>query len=93
MNPLMNLTGKGTAGRGGLSANPQAMQIIASAKRMMGALNAVKDPQTAIQTVAGQNPMLGGVMRLIGGRDPQAVFYEECRKKGVDPDEILSLLK
>ena len=92
MNPLINMMKGGMmTPMGGM--NPQIMQIAASAKRMMGALNAVNNPQKAIQTVAAQNPMLGGVMRLIGGRDPQTVFYEECQKNGVDPNEIISLLK
>lgn len=33
------------------------------------------------------------VMALIGGRNPKEVFYEECQRRGVDPNSILSQIK
>lgn len=68
-------------------------QVAQSAKRMMGMLRAVKDPQQAIMTVAQQNPQLNAVMQMCQGRNPQDVFYEECQKHGVNPDDVMALLR
>lgn len=68
-------------------------QAAQSAKRMMGMLQAVKDPQQALMMAAQQNPQLNAVMQMCQGKDPQQVFYEECKKSGVNPDEVMNLLK
>lgn len=77
-------------------ANPNMdaiRQAAKSAKRMIGMLQAVKDPQKALMTVAQQNPQLNAVMQMCQGRNPQDVFYEECQKSGVNPDEVMNLLR
>ena len=38
-------------------------------------------------------PMINTVRGIVGNRDPQEVFYELCRQKGINPDEILKLLR
>ena len=73
-----------------MSAIKQAAQ---SAKRMMGMLQTVKDPQKALMTVAQQNPNLNEVLQLVGGRNPQEVFYEQCQKHGINPDIVLNELR
>lgn len=68
-------------------------QAAQSAKRMMGMLQAVKDPKKALEMAAQQNPQLNAVMQMCQGRNPQEVFYEECQKAGVNPDEVMKLLR
>ena len=85
-NPLFSALGKKPVA----SIDPQ---IIASAKRMVGLLNAAKDPAAALNKVAGQNPTLATVLKLCNGRDPKEVFYELCDKNGINPDDILNQLK
>lgn len=84
-NPLIGMMGGKASG-----INIQAIQ---QAKQAMNMLKAAKDPQQALMTVAQQNPQLNSIMQMIGGRNPQEVFYEECKKHNVNPDEVLSLLK
>lgn len=88
MNPLMQ--GMAPAG-GGL--NPQVTQAAQSAKRMMGMLRAAKNPQAAIMQAAQQNPQLGAIMQMCQGRNPQDVFAEECRKRGVNPDAAMQQIQ
>lgn len=38
------------------------------------------------------NPMMGMVKMMTAGRDPQQVFYDECRKRGVNPQDILNMI-
>ena len=85
-NPLFSLLGN----KPGVTINPQ---MIASAKRMVGLLNAAKDPAAALNKVAGQNPTLAAALKLCNGRDPKEVFYELCDKNGINPDDILKQLK
>lgn len=93
-NPLMGMMGGGVpAANRAMGAQNNLMQAAQSAKRMMGMLQAVKDPQQALMMAAQQNPQLNAVMQMCQGKDPQQVFYEECKKNGVNPDEVMNLLK
>ena len=38
-------------------------------------------------------PMINTVTNLVGNRNPQDVFYELCQQKGINPEEILKLLR
>ena len=66
---------------------------IAPIKNMMQMLNGAQNPQAVLQMLAQKNPQMAQVMQLVGGRNPQEVFYEMCRQKGVNPDDILNQLK
>lgn len=68
-------------------------QAAQSAKKMMGMLNGVKNPQQALMMTAQKNPELNAVMQMVGGRDPRQVFYEECQKGGINPEDILKELR
>lgn len=84
MNPLMG----NAPNMGGV--NPQAVQ---SVKRMMNMLRFAQNPQQAMMQAAQQNPALNTVMQMVNGRNPQQVFYEECQRRGINPDDILNQLK
>lgn len=81
MNPLMQMMG-------GQAANP-AMQSI---KRMMGMYQAAQNPQTVLQQMVRQNPMVGRIMQMSRG-NLKDTFYQMCQQKGVNPDDILAQLK
>ena len=97
-NSLMGMMG-GNRASASVNPNPQMQNMQAirkaaqSAKRMMGLLQAVKDPQKALMMAAEQNPQLNAVMQLCQGRNPQDVFYEECKKSGINPDDVMNLLR
>lgn len=66
---------------------------LAPIKNMLAMLNSAQNPQAAFNMLAQKNPQIAQVMQLVGGRNPQEVFYELCRQKGVNPDDILNQLK
>lgn len=66
---------------------------IAPLKNMLSMLNSAQNPQAALNMLAQKNPQMAQVMNLVGGRDPKDVFYELCKQKGVNPDDILNQLK
>lgn len=68
-------------------------QAAQSAKKMMGILQSVKNPQQALMMAAQQNSDLNSVLQLVGGRNPEQVFYEECQKGGINPEDILKELR
>lgn len=92
-NPLVGMMGKSPAANPAIKNMANIKKAAESVKRMMGMLQAVKDPQQALMAAAQQNPQLNAVMQMCNGRNPQEVFYEECKKKGIDPEQVMSLLR
>lgn len=88
MNPLAKMMGGASPMMGGI--NPQAIQ---QAKQMMGAFKAVQNPNAALMQMAQQNPQVAAVMQMCQGKNPKDVFYDQCKKIGVDPESIISQLK
>lgn len=39
------------------------------------------------------NNTLNEVKQMVQGRNPQEVFFEECKKRGVDANSILSIAR
>lgn len=52
-----------------------------------------KNPQSLLEHMASQNPAMQEVMQMCKGKDPQTVFFELCKQKGVNPNEILSQIQ
>lgn len=54
------------------------------------AYKVAKNPGATLQEMMAQNPALAQIQQLkSGGADMKQTFYELCRKKGVDPQNIL----
>lgn len=92
-NPLLGMMGGAPAANPAMGAQNNFLQAAQSAKKMMGMLQGVKNPQQALMMAAQQNPQLSAVMQMVDGRNPQEVFYEQCKKNGVDPNTIINALK
>ena len=56
---------------------PQIMNNIRQIKNMMGM----------------NNPMLNQVLQICNGQNPEQVFRNMCKQRGVDPDAILNELR
>ena len=84
MNPLMH----GMVMGGGV--NPQAIQQV---KRMMNMFRSASNPQQMLMQAAQQNPAIGTIMQMCSGKNPKDVFYEQCQKMGVNPDDIINQLR
>ena len=68
-------------------------QAVSAVKGMIENLKSVQNPDAVINMLAGKNPLLGNVMRMLQGRDPKQVFFAECQRQGIDPNEIIRMLK
>ena len=64
-------------------------------KSMMNMVKSAGNPQAMLQTLIQNNPQMRQVMTLINqsGGDPKAAFYKLAQEKGIDPQQILDMLK
>ena len=64
-------------------------------KEMVNLIKSSKNPQAMIQNMMTQNPQMRQVMDLVNqnGGDVKKVFYDMAKQKGVNPDDILNILK
>ena len=54
-----------------------------------------KNPQQMLQSVAKNNPQLQQIMNLVqsSNMSPRDLFYKMAQQKGVDPNQIINMLK
>lgn len=71
--------------------NPMMGQI----KQMMGMLQGAQNPTAMLNQMVQSNPQLKQVMDIVNanGGNPEKAFYATAEKYGVDPQEILNMLK
>lgn len=68
------------------------MQKMGGAAQAMGGVNPqmLQQVKQAMNALRGlKNPQLNAVMQMIGNRNPQEVFAEQCKQHGMDPDEAM----
>lgn len=71
------------------------MQKAAGLKNALQMVRNANNPEALIGQMFQNHPGIRPMMDLVNqhGGDPQQAFYAEAKKRGVDPDTILSLLK
>ena len=67
------------------------MQNMQNIKNMIGMLRG-GDPQAIVNTAMQNNPQLRQILQQYNG-DAKQAFYGIARQNGIDPDEILGMLK
>lgn len=73
------------------AVNPKLSQI----KNLMQTVRSAGNPNAMMQQMLSNNPQYAKAMNLIrqNGGDARAAFYKLAEQSGVDPEEILSMLK
>lgn len=84
---------------------PQILQQLQGARQLPGNLGQIKNmmrmvqnagnPQAMMNQLMQNNPQLRDTMNIVNqcGGDPQKAFYTLAQQKGVNPEEILNMLK
>jgi len=69
--------------------------MMAKVKQMASAVKAARDPQAALAGMMRNNPQMQQVMKIVEqhGNDPMKAFREMAEENGLDPDEILSMIR
>lgn len=77
-----------------LKNNP-AISNLNQIKQMANLIKSAGNPQAMLQSMVQNNPQMQQVMALINslGGDPKAAFYKVAKEKGVNPEEILNMLR
>lgn len=62
---------------------------------LIQAIRYSRNPNLMLQQLMQSNPNVASTMNLVRqyGGNPQKAFYEEAKKKGIDPNQILSMLR
>ena len=70
-------------------------QMAQPIKQMMNTVRAAQNPQLALNQLIMNNPQMKQVMDIIQkyGGDPMTAFRAEAQKAGINPDEIMGMLK
>ena len=73
----------------------QMVQTAAKIKQMMGMVKGAANPQQALNMLAMNNPQMKQVMDIVEqyGGDSMKAFRAVAEECGVNPDEILGMLK
>ena len=71
------------------------VQTAAKIKQMMGMVKGAANPQQALNMLAMNNPQMKQVMDIVEqyGGDSMKAFRAVAEECGVNPDEILGMLK
>ena len=73
----------------------QSSPAMGNIKQMVNMIRGAQNPQALLNQMITNNPNAKQVMDLINqaGGDPQKAFYQLAKQKGVNPDDILNMLK
>ena len=74
-----------------LQNNPMMQKV----KQMIGMVNGAQNPQAMMNQLFMNNPQFKQVMDLIQSADgdPQKAFYDLAQQKGINPQDVLDMLK
>ena len=64
-------------------------------KQMLGMVRSASDPNAMLNMMAQSNPQLRQVLNLVqqAGGSPEKAFLTACEQRGVNPQEIIDMLK
>lgn len=66
--------------------------LMNNARQMWQLVKSAKDPRATMNQIIHNSPQIREVMEM-AGNDPKTAFYKLAEKKGVNPDDILNILK
>lgn len=62
--------------------------------RLKTAMQAVRNPQAMVEQIVSQNPQAKQLLNIVKDNgNPEKMFYDACKSKGVDPESILSQMR
>jgi len=78
-----------------LNAGASLPNNIQQIKNMMNMVKGAQNPQMMLQNMINQNPQMQQIMNLVkqSGGDPKTAFYNLAKQKGIDPNQILNMLR
>lgn len=64
-------------------------------QQMATMMKTMKNPQAMLNQLAQSNPQVKDLMTMLqsSGKSPKDLFYQVAQEKGIDPEEILKMLR
>ena len=72
--------------------NKTNMSRIGQAKQMAQMFKSTSNPNALVNQMVNNNPQVKQIINQYGG-DPKTAFYKYAEASGVDPNEVLDMLK
>ena len=66
--------------------------MMSQAKQMFQTIKSCGNPQALVNQMLTQNPQVNKIIQQYGG-DPKTAFYKYAEANGIDPNEILQMMK
>ena len=87
MNPILAKMGQ--------TQKVSPLQNLKQIKQMWKMFSSMGNPNEALTQAMQNNPKVQEVNDLINqaGGDPKKAFYDLCKEKGVDPEDILDIMR
>lgn len=61
---------------------------------MVDMVKSARNPKDMVMNMASQNPQMKPIIDMVkSGGNPQQMFFNACKEKGIDPEQILSMMK
>ena len=75
--------------------NTKALLSNNNVKQMANMMKASRNPQAMLNQLAQNNPQAKELVNLLNSsnKSPKELFYQMAQEKGVDPNEILGMLR
>ena len=80
MNPIIQTLNQGNMSR------------IGQARQMAQMFKSTNNPQALVSRMMSNNPQVQQIINQYGG-DPKTAFYKYAEASGIDPNEVLNMLK
>ena len=75
-----------------LAGRTPAGNMLGQARQMIQTIKSSNDPQAMISQMLSRNPQVNQIINQYGG-DPRTAFYKYAEANGIDPNDILSMMK
>ena len=72
--------------------NKTNMSKISQARQMAQMFKSTSNPNVLVNQMINNNPQVKQIINQYGG-DPKTAFYKYAEASGVDPNEVLNMLK
>ena len=66
--------------------------MLAQMKQTAQMIKSCGNPQAMVNQMLSQNPQINQIINQYGG-DPKTAFYKYAEANGIDPNEVLNMLK
>lgn len=79
----------------GMLNQSRMVQNLAPIKNMMNMIRGAGNPQMMLNQMVSQNPQMQQVMQYVkqNGGDAKSAFYKLANERGMNPDDVLNMLK